>query len=210
MGRLKTGTPPRILRSSIDFSKLTYQEPDEQGYLYEFYPHESKSTMPCYIAHTNEQTHEIIRQNRHLSAMFSGAITGRGPRYCPSIEDKITRFPDKTSHHVFVEPESAQSEEIYPNGISTSLPFEVQQAYVRSMEGFETPISRDLPMQLNMIMRHQRNWIIPLRLRQRQVSFLQAKLMVQQVTKKPPAKELLPASMPILSMRQRTIYLGSY
>lgn len=137
MGRLKTGTPPRILRSSIDFSKLTYQEPDDLGYLFEFYPHKTKNTLPCYIAHTNEKTHEIIRQNRHLSAMFSGAITGRGPRYCPSIEDKITRFPDKTSHHVFVEPESACSEEIYPNGISTSLPFEVQQAYVRSIEGFE-------------------------------------------------------------------------
>lgn len=137
MGRLKTGTPPRILRSSIDFSQLTYQEPDELEYLFEFYPHKTQSTMPCYIAHTNENTHEIIRRNRHLSAMFSGAITGRGPRYCPSIEDKITRFPDKTSHHVFVEPESAQSEEIYPNGISTSLPFEVQQAYVRSMEGFQ-------------------------------------------------------------------------
>ena len=137
MGRLKTGTPPRILRSSIDFSKLTCQEPDELDYLFEFYPHKTHSTMPCYIAHTNEKTHEIIRTNRHLSAMFSGAITGRGPRYCPSIEDKITRFADKTSHHVFVEPESAQSEEIYPNGISTSLPYAVQEAYVRSIEGFE-------------------------------------------------------------------------
>ena len=137
IGRLKTGTPPRILRSSIDFSKLTQQEPDELDYLFEFYPHKTQSTMPCYIAHTNEKTHEIIRNNRHLSAMFSGAITGRGPRYCPSIEDKITRFPDKTSHHVFVEPESATSEEIYPNGISTSLPFSVQQEYVRSIEGFE-------------------------------------------------------------------------
>ena len=137
MGRLKTGTPPRILRSSIDFSKLTCQEPDELDYLFEFYPHKTVSTMPCYIAHTNEKTHEIIRDNRHLSAMFSGAITGRGPRYCPSIEDKITRFPDKTSHHVFVEPESAQSEEIYPNGISTSLPYAVQEAYIRSIEGFE-------------------------------------------------------------------------
>lgn len=137
LGRLKTGTPPRILRSSIDFSKLTYQEPDNLGYLFEFYPHECKNIQPCYIAHTNEKTHEIIRNNKHLSAMFSGAITGRGPRYCPSIEDKITRFSDKTSHHVFVEPEGVDSEEIYPNGISTSLPFDVQQAYVRTIEGFE-------------------------------------------------------------------------
>jgi tRNA uridine 5-carboxymethylaminomethyl modification enzyme len=137
IGRLKTGTPPRILRSSIDFSKLTYQEPDELEYLFEFYPHKVNNTMPCYVAHTNEKTHEIIRNNKHLSAMFSGAITGRGPRYCPSIEDKITRFADKTSHHVFVEPESAQSAEVYPNGISTSLPYDVQLAYVRSIEGFE-------------------------------------------------------------------------
>lgn len=137
MGRLKTGTPPRILRSTIDFSKLTCQEPDNLEYLFDFYSHKTHSTVPCYIAHTNEKTHAIIQKNRHLSAMFSGAITGRGPRYCPSIEDKITRFSDKTSHHVFIEPESAYSEEIYPNGISTSLPFEVQQAYVRSMEGFE-------------------------------------------------------------------------
>jgi len=135
--RLKTGTPPRILRSSIDFSKLTYQEPDELEYLFEFYPHKVNNTMPCYVAHTNEKTHEIIRNNRHLSAMFSGAITGRGPRYCPSIEDKISRFADKTSHHVFVEPESSQSAEVYPNGISTSLPYDVQLAYVRSIEGFE-------------------------------------------------------------------------
>ena len=137
MERLKTGTPPRILRSSIDFSKLTYQEPDDLEYLFEFYPHKTESSMPCYIAHTNEKTHQIIRENRHLSAMFSGAITGRGPRYCPSIEDKITRFADKTSHHVFVEPESAFSNEIYPNGVSTSLPYAVQEAYIRSMEGFE-------------------------------------------------------------------------
>jgi glucose-inhibited division protein A len=137
MERLKTGTPPRILRSSIDFSKLTCQEPDELEYLFEFYPHKTHNTMACYIAHTNEKTHQIIRENRHLSAMFSGAITGRGPRYCPSIEDKITRFADKTSHHVFVEPESALSNEIYPNGISTSLPYAVQEAYIRSIEGFE-------------------------------------------------------------------------
>lgn len=137
MGRLKTGTPPRILRSSIDFSKLTYQEPDELDYLFEFNAHKTHSTMSCYIAHTNEKTHQIISENRHLSAMFSGAITGRGPRYCPSIEDKITRFADKTSHHVFVEPESVLSNEVYPNGLSTSLPYEVQEAYIRSIEGFE-------------------------------------------------------------------------
>jgi tRNA uridine 5-carboxymethylaminomethyl modification enzyme len=140
LGRLKTGTPPRLLRSSIDFSKLECQEADNLDYLFEFHPHKTNSTHPCYIARTNETTHEIIRKNLHLSAMYSGNIKGVGPRYCPSIEDKIGRFPDKTSHHVFIEPESATSEEVYPNGISTSLPFEVQKQYVRSMVGLEEAV----------------------------------------------------------------------
>ncbi len=140
MGRLKTGTPPRLLRSSIDFSRLTYQEPDNLSYLFEFYPHNVQNTHACYITHTNEKTHEIIKRNLHLSPMYNGNIKGTGPRYCPSIEDKIARFPEKTSHHVFVEPESASSEEIYPNGISTSLPFEVQKQYVRTIVGFEEAI----------------------------------------------------------------------
>lgn len=137
VGRLKTGTPPRILRSSIDFTQLTYQAPDELTYLFEFYPHTVSNTHPCYIAHTNETTHEIIRTNRHRSAMYNGSIASTGPRYCPSIEDKIGRFPDKSSHHVFVEPESAVSEEVYPNGVSTSLPFDVQVAFIRTIKGFE-------------------------------------------------------------------------
>ncbi len=140
IGRLKTGTPPRLLRSSIDFSKLTYQEPDELSYLFEFSPHKVINTHPCYIAYTNQKTHEIIRKNRHLSALFNGSITSIGPRYCPSIEDKINRFPDKGKHHIFVEPESASSEEIYPNGLSTSLPYEVQLKYIRSIKGFENAI----------------------------------------------------------------------
>lgn len=137
MGRLKTGTPPRIARSSIDFSALEKQEPDDLDYLFEFYGCKARSSSDCYIAYTNATTHEIISTNKHRSAMFSGAITGTGPRYCPSIEDKITRFPDKISHHIFVEPESLYSDEIYPNGISTSLPFDVQVAYIRSIVGFE-------------------------------------------------------------------------
>jgi len=137
LGRLKTGTPPRILRSSIDFSKLDFQEPDELTYLYEFYPHTVVNKCPCYIAHTNEKTHAIISKNKHRSAMYNGSIGSIGPRYCPSIEDKISRFPDKTSHHIFVEPESETSEEIYPAGVSTSLPFEVQQEFIHSIEGFE-------------------------------------------------------------------------
>ncbi len=137
LGRLKTGTPPRILRSSIDFSKLDFQEPDELTYLYEFYPHKVINKCPCYIAHTNEKTHAIINENKHRSAMYNGSIGSIGPRYCPSIEDKVSRFPDKTSHHIFVEPESETSEEIYPAGISTSLPFDVQQEFIHSIEGFE-------------------------------------------------------------------------
>jgi len=140
LGRLKTGTPPRLLKSSIDFSRLEYQEADNLNYLFEFYPHKAVSTHPCYITHTNEKTHEIIRRNLHLSAMYSGNIKGIGPRYCPSIEDKIGRFADKKSHHIFVEPEGATTQEIYPNGISTSLPYDVQKEYVRTIVGFENAI----------------------------------------------------------------------
>ena len=140
LGRLKTGTPPRLLAASLDFSQMEFQEPDPLNYLFEFAPHKSTSSHPCYITHTNEQTHEIIQKNLHRSAMYNGNICGIGPRYCPSIEDKIGRFPDKKSHHVFVEPEGAQSDEVYPNGISTSLPLEVQEAYVRSIKGFENAI----------------------------------------------------------------------
>ena len=140
MGRLKTGTPPRLLKESIDFSKLERQEPDNLDYLFEFYPHKSNSTHACYIAHTNATTHEIIRKNLHVSAMYSGNIKGKGPRYCPSIEDKISRFPDKTSHHVFVEPEGANINEIYPSGLSTSLPLDVQKAYINSIVGFEQAV----------------------------------------------------------------------
>jgi len=140
MGRLKTGTPPRLLRSTIDFSSMQYQQPDNLNYLFEFYPHNAVSTHPCYITHTNENTHAIIRENLALSAMYSGNIKGIGPRYCPSIEDKVGRFPDKTSHHIFVEPEGADTQEIYPNGISTSLPYEVQKKYIQTIKGFEQAV----------------------------------------------------------------------
>lgn len=140
LGRLKTGTPPRLLRSSLDFDKMELQEPDNLDYLFEFTPHKATSKRPCYITHTNKRTHEIIKNNLHLSAMYSGNIKGIGPRYCPSIEDKIGRFPDKESHHVFVEPEDASYEEVYPSGLSTSLPLHVQQAYINSIAGFENAV----------------------------------------------------------------------
>lgn len=137
MGRLKTGTPPRLLKSSLNFDVMEYQEPDQLNYLFEFYPHKVVNSQPCHITHTNKSTHDVIKDNLHLSAMYNGNIHGIGPRYCPSIEDKIGRFPNKDSHHVFVEPEGACTKEIYPNGLSTSLPLEVQYKYIRSIKGFE-------------------------------------------------------------------------
>jgi tRNA uridine 5-carboxymethylaminomethyl modification enzyme len=119
---------------------MEFQQPDNLNYLFEFHPHKVVNTHPCYITHTNAKTHEIIRNNLHLSAMYSGNIKGIGPRYCPSIEDKVSRFADKTSHHIFVEPEGADTQEVYPNGISTSLPFEVQRAYIQTIKGFENAV----------------------------------------------------------------------
>lgn len=138
--RLKTGTPPRLQKASVDFTKMEKQEAINLNYLFEFFPHKTNNSHACYITRTNEKTHEIIKKNILLSAMYLGNISGIGPRYCPSIEDKIARFGNRTSHHIFVEPEGANSEELYPNGISTSLPYEVQKEYVASIEGFENAI----------------------------------------------------------------------
>lgn len=140
MRRLKTGTPPRLLRSSLDFTRMDFQGSDDLKYLFEFAPHTVEHKIACYITHTNEQTHAIIKKNFHLSPIFTGHIKGTPPRYCPSIEDKISRFADKDSHHVFVEPESASSEEIYPNGLSTSLPFNIQKEFIRTIKGFENAV----------------------------------------------------------------------
>lgn len=137
MGRLKTGTPPRLISSTLDFSKMDKQESDPLEYLFEFYPHHVEHKLPCYVTATNECTHEVIKGFAHLSPIYTGKITGIPPRYCPSIEDKIARFPDKTEHHVFVEPEAAMSKEIYPNGLSTSLPLYAQQEFIRTIAGFE-------------------------------------------------------------------------
>lgn len=138
-GRLKTGTPPRIDGRTIDFSRLKVQPGDEPVPVFSFLgtAKEHPLQVPCYIARTNSQTHEIIHANLDRSPMYSGEIEGVGPRYCPSIEDKVVRFSDKDSHQIFIEPEGLETSEIYPNGISTSLPFDVQEALVRSIEGFE-------------------------------------------------------------------------
>jgi tRNA uridine 5-carboxymethylaminomethyl modification enzyme len=139
VNRLKTGTPPRIDRNSIDFSVMQEQPGDDPRPVFSTMatPDLHPRQISCYITHTNEKTHDIIRANLHRSPLFSGAIEATGPRYCPSIEDKVMRFADKTSHQVFVEPEGLNLSEVYPNGISTSLPFDVQQAVVHSMRGFE-------------------------------------------------------------------------
>jgi len=140
LGRLKTGTPPRILRESIDFRQLEQQDLQELDYLYEFYPQDITCKLPCYIAYTNTNTHQIILDNAEKSPIYTGGIQGKPPRYCPSIEDKIKRFASKDSHHVFVEPEDATYEEIYPSGLSTAMPLEVQEKFIRSIKGFESAI----------------------------------------------------------------------
>jgi tRNA uridine 5-carboxymethylaminomethyl modification enzyme len=137
--RLKTGTPPRIDSRSIDYSELAEQPGDEPAPVFSFTGHASDhpQQVSCHITHTNERTHDIIREGLHRSPMYSGVIEGVGPRYCPSIEDKVVRFADKSSHQIFIEPEGLTSREVYPNGISTSLPFDMQFDFVRSMKGFE-------------------------------------------------------------------------
>lgn len=138
-GRLKTGTPPRLEGKSIDFSVMQTQHSDDPLPVFSLMGSAAQhpTQLPCWITDTNERTHEIIRNNLDRSPMYTGVIEGVGPRYCPSIEDKIHRFADKASHHVFLEPEGLDTHEIYPNGISTSLPFDVQLQIVRSIRGME-------------------------------------------------------------------------
>jgi len=139
VSRLKTGTPPRLDARSLDFSKLEEQPGDTplpmMSFLGEVSAHPRQ--ISCHIANTNQKTHDIIREGLDRSPMYTGVIEGLGPRYCPSIEDKIHRFADKSSHQIFVEPEGLNTHEIYPNGISTSLPHDIQLRFVRSIEGFE-------------------------------------------------------------------------
>jgi tRNA uridine 5-carboxymethylaminomethyl modification enzyme len=139
VGRLKTGTPPRLDGRSLDYSLMTLQPGDDPRPVFSFLgrPAEHPRQVPCHITATNERTHELIRAATDRSPMFTGVIEGTGPRYCPSVEDKVVRFADKASHQVFVEPEGLDTHEVYPNGISTSLPFDVQQEFVRSIRGFE-------------------------------------------------------------------------
>ncbi len=137
--RLKTGTPPRIDGRSIDYSRLAAQYSDEPRPVFSYLGRESDhpQQLPCHITATTERTHEIIRAATDRSPMFTGKIEGVGPRYCPSVEDKVVRFADKASHQIFIEPEGLNTHEVYPNGISTSLPYDVQVEFVRTIGGFE-------------------------------------------------------------------------
>lgn len=142
VGRLKTGTPPRIDGKTIDFSRLTEQPGDTPRPIFSFLGQQSDHPrqVSCFITHTNANTHEMIANALQRSPLYSGAIVGRGPRYCPSIEDKIIRFKEKESHQIFIEPEGLETQEVYPNGISTSLPFDVQLNFVRSIPGLENAL----------------------------------------------------------------------
>ena len=139
VGRLKTGTPPRIDGRTIDYSVMLEQPGDNPVPVFSFLGNASQHPrqVPCWITHTNERTHDIIRSGLDRSPMYTGVIEGIGPRYCPSVEDKIHRFSDKESHQIFLEPEGLETNEIYPNGISTSLPFDIQYQLVRSIRGLE-------------------------------------------------------------------------
>ena len=138
VGRLKTGTPARVRKSSLDFDKMEVQDGEELMMPFSFdYDSINRPQVPCYITWTNEKTHAIIRDNIHRSPLYGGKIVGTGPRYCPSIEDKVVRFPDRNRHQIFVEPEGIGTEEMYLNGISSSLPEDVQWDFVHSIEGLE-------------------------------------------------------------------------
>jgi tRNA uridine 5-carboxymethylaminomethyl modification enzyme len=138
-GRLKTGTPPRIDGRSVDYSQLEVQSSDSPMPVFSFLGrvNDHPEQVNCYITYTNERTHEIIRSGLDRSPMYSGVIAGVGPRYCPSVEDKVQRFAERRAHQIFIEPEGLNTHEIYPNGISTSLPYDVQERFVRSIAGFE-------------------------------------------------------------------------
>ncbi|MEM7617694.1 MAG: tRNA uridine-5-carboxymethylaminomethyl(34) synthesis enzyme MnmG, partial [Pseudomonadota bacterium] len=141
INRLKTGTPPRLDINSIDFSKMITQEGDNTPKPFSFYNNDVKGNqIKCYITHTNKITNKIINDNINKSAIYSGTIQSKGPRYCPSIEDKIVRFSEKESHQIFVEPETIKGNSIYPNGLSTSLPESIQSDFIKSINGFEKAV----------------------------------------------------------------------
>lgn len=141
VGRMKTGTPARVKMSSLDFTRLEVQDGDDEMRPFSFLTKKvERPNLKCYITYTNERTHEIIRANIHRSPLYGGKIVGKGPRYCPSIEDKVVRFPDRERHQIFVEPEGVGSEEMYLNGLSSSLPESVQNEFIRTLPGLENVV----------------------------------------------------------------------
>jgi len=141
LGRLKTGTPARVTRSSLDFSKMEPQFGDDDIVPFSFSKLSvDRQQLPCWITYTSNTTHDILRSNMHRSPLYSGKIVGNGPRYCPSIEDKVVKFPDRERHQIFIEPEGADTEEMYLNGISSSMPEDVQEAFIHSIPGLENAV----------------------------------------------------------------------
>lgn len=170
MGRLKTGTPPRLKRESVDFSGMEEDTSDQLDYLFEFKPHTVKHKVSCHITHTNPQAHQVVFDCAELSPIFSNKIESMGPRYCPSIEVKVTRFAHKTSHHVFVEPETMCPEsdgfgEVYPNGLSTCMPKEAQEKFIRSIKGFENAViaKYGYAIEYDFVLPHQLNHTLELK-----------------------------------------------
>ena len=138
IGRLKTGTPARLDKNTIDFEKLEKQDADTSHSYFSFLTKKTHNEqIPCHITFTNQDVHDIIQKNIYKSAIYSGQIDGTGPRYCPSVEDKVVRFEDKTRHQIFLEPEGIDSNLIYPNGISTSLPADIQDKFISKINGLE-------------------------------------------------------------------------
>jgi tRNA uridine 5-carboxymethylaminomethyl modification enzyme len=197
-GRLKTGTPPRIDGRSVDFSRLEEQPGDRPEPVFSFMGERGMHPrqMSCWVTHTNPRTHEIIRDGLDRSPMFTGVIEGVGPRYCPSIEDKIHRFAGKEGHQIFLEPEGLETTEFYPNGISTSLPFDVQVALVRSIPGLE----RAHIVRPGYAIEYDYFDPRGLRIRSKRNPFPDcsspARSMARPATKRPPPKGCLRASMP--------------
>ena len=141
VGRMKTGTPARVKKSSLDFTRLEVQDGDEEMRPFSFLSGSiERPNLKCYITYTNEKTHQIIRDNIHRSPLYGGRIVGKGPRYCPSIEDKVVRFPERERHQIFVEPEGEGTEEMYLNGLSSSLPESVQHEFIRTLPGLENVV----------------------------------------------------------------------
>jgi tRNA uridine 5-carboxymethylaminomethyl modification enzyme len=188
--RLKTGTPPRIDGRSIDYSDLEEQPGDMPRPVFSYLgtvDHHPQQ-VSCWITHTSERTHDLIRAGLDRSPLFTGAIEGVGPRYCPSIEDKVMRFADKASHQIFIEPEGLDTHEIYPNGISTSLPFDVQLALVRSIRGFENASSRAPATPSNTTISIRAACVLRSRPKRSPACSSPARSMAPPATRKPPRK----------------------